>query len=254
MTRLEDAARSLYDNERDDALENYGIASNDYDRQYNMYDTDRKFAFDQDKFDVSQSNWEKEFDYNAEVDNREWNDKQYQDATGSLYSYVYNGYGYDSYEDYVKKTNSPISKQDYEAIVAQATDDRTTYNENKGYTKGQQEAQATIINYIKSGQWGGLSNKIKDQLVRESGMSASYWKSQEAAYGAAGAAAGAATVSPADFAGVMKYAEQIAKQGPDQLYGYLIYQLGDSDLAVDIYNMFYDPDTGKLIYDFDEEE
>ena len=175
MTRLEDAARSLYDNERGDALENYGIASDDYDRQYNMYDNDRKFAFDQDKFDMSQSNWMKEFYYNQEVNDREWDDKQYRDAKDSLYSYIYNGHVYSSYEDYVEKTGSPISKQDYEATVGQATSDRA----NKGYTKGQQEAQATIMNYIKSGQWGGFSNVIKNKLVRESGMSADYWKSCE---------------------------------------------------------------------------
>lgn len=235
MTKLEDAARSLYDSQRDDALENYGIASDDYDRQYNMYDTDRKFAFEQDKFDVSQSNWQQQFDYTKKLDSKEdlkemlyYNpDMTYQDflnafpdsdlvsssyefeaikvavgnkrehdtqeqtdaaydtAYSSLYAYIYSNHSYDSYEDYVEKTGSPLSRQDYETIVAQATDDRATDNENKGYTKGQLEAQATIMNYIESEQWGGLSEEEKADLISKSGMSASYWRSVPAPDGAA---------------------------------------------------------------------
>ena len=256
MNKLEDAARSLYDSQRGDALENYGIASDDYDRQYNMYDNDRKFAFDQDKFDVSQSNWEAEFDREGQLYDDEKATATKNDFMDDVYTEFY-FMGSDtlagvSWEDYKEEFEAQgLTERDFNNLKSQAV---KSQNEENKAASDEEAAEATdmIIMCMESGRWDKMSNSQKRQWIDASGKSMSYWKVYELNQN--NAAEGKPALSAEDFSTVMKYAEPLAKQGPKQLFEYLTYLLGNSDLATDIYNTFYDPDTGELIYDFDKEE
>lgn len=78
MSKLEQAAREMYQQDRNDKLNSLGMLSDAYDREYgeygdklNQWNTDRNFAYQQAQ-DVLANQWkQKEWDYNMSQD--EWN-------------------------------------------------------------------------------------------------------------------------------------------------------------------------------------
>ncbi len=78
MSKLEQAAREMYQQDRSDKLNNLGVLSDAYDREYgaygdklNQWNTDRNFAYQQAQ-DALANQWkQKEWDYNMSQD--EWN-------------------------------------------------------------------------------------------------------------------------------------------------------------------------------------
>ena len=78
MSKLEQAAREMYQQDRSDKLNSLGVLSDAYDREYgeygdklNQWNTDRNFAYQQTQ-DALASQWkQKEWDYNMSQD--EWN-------------------------------------------------------------------------------------------------------------------------------------------------------------------------------------
>lgn len=78
MSKLEQAAREMYQQDRNDKLSSLGILSDAYDREYgeygdklNQWNTDRNFAYQQAQ-DALANQWkQKEWDYNMSQD--EWN-------------------------------------------------------------------------------------------------------------------------------------------------------------------------------------
>ena len=78
MSKLEQAAREMYQQDRNDKLNSLGMLSDAYDREYgeygdklNQWNTDRNFAYQQAQ-DALANQWkQKEWDYNMSQD--EWN-------------------------------------------------------------------------------------------------------------------------------------------------------------------------------------
>lgn len=78
MSKLEQAAREMYQQDRSDKLNSLGVLSDAYDREYgeygdklNQWNTDRNFAYQQTQ-DALANQWkQKEWDYNMSQD--EWN-------------------------------------------------------------------------------------------------------------------------------------------------------------------------------------
>nr|DAH93448.1 MAG TPA: hypothetical protein [Caudoviricetes sp.] len=78
MSKLEQAAREMYQQDRSDKLNSLGVLSDAYDREYgaygdklNQWNTDRNFAYQQAQDALSNQWKQKEWDYNMSQD--EWN-------------------------------------------------------------------------------------------------------------------------------------------------------------------------------------
>ena len=125
----------------------------------------------------------------------------------------------------------------------------------QSYSPANLEAQEEIMQYMSDGySWKRLSNSEKRQLIEASGKDQRYWKSYELLL-KSGSAKQFTTDQLFD---IMSNAEKFAKLGADQLYGWLSNTLGDTQMATDIFAIYYevDPETGETTskIDFDDED
>ena len=103
MSKLEQAAQEMYQQDRSDKLNNLGVLNDAYSREYgeytdqlNQWNTDRSFAYQQEQ-DALSNDWkQKEWDYNLSQD--EWNKAAQQAETMAAYG-DFSGYQALGYTD-----------------------------------------------------------------------------------------------------------------------------------------------------------
>jgi hypothetical protein len=171
MTKLEDAARALYDSQRGDAVENYGIAQGMYDRQYSEWQDNRNFGYQQSQ-DAEKDAREEikvqlEANANGEISPEllaasGWSEGTiqayrdlYAEAEGEdvekvakehLTTWIANG-GSVTGDDVPDEIKAYIQASGYsEAELAQMA-------ENRGYTTSQKQAQEQVLTQFAAGRY-----------------------------------------------------------------------------------------------------
>lgn len=136
MSKLEQAAQEMYQQDRSDKLNNLGVLNDAYSREYgeytdqlNQWNTDRSFAYQQAQ-DALSNDWkQKEWDYNLSQD--EWNKAAQQAETMAAYG-DFSGYQALGY------TDSQINqmRQAYQIAQAAKAQSGTTQSSGSGGSSG----------------------------------------------------------------------------------------------------------------------
>ena len=180
MGKLEDAARALYDSQRSEAMENYNLAQNMYDRKYSEYQDQRNFAYGEYRDSVGDAQWadtvetnQANINQNQENIDREWDHKvgrdAEEDARTRLKNHIANG----------GNVTGDVSEEIQSLITASglSMDELEQMQNNRGFTNSQLEAQEELMMAITAGV-GNTS--YLNNLVKRSGRSKEYWKAYEA--------------------------------------------------------------------------
>jgi hypothetical protein len=194
MEKLEDAARSLYDSQRQEKMDALSVASSIYDRDRAAYETGYANDYAKHRDDVGDQKWQAEQDYRAGQDAKADADalKSEWITTISNAAYNANGLDYNAYKDNIPKDangNPIISEAEFNAIVNAAvqgykSDTWAQTNAEKA------DADARIESYIHNGswQWGDWDNDGKvgeydtdgegsaDKFFAGSSQGEAYWK------------------------------------------------------------------------------
>lgn len=146
MENLENAARSLYDTERQELMDRYNIANDIYQQGVNeqRYIEERDYQRGRDA--ISDTWRQIEWDYMTEKDKKEENKKAIEDLETEMYNLAYSGNG--SWPQFKERTTAlGLTKDDYERVVHDAND---AYDEANRVAsdKAAAEAYKTRVSYF----------------------------------------------------------------------------------------------------------
>lgn len=139
MENLENAARSLYDTERQELIDRYNIAND-------MYTQQRDEARYIDERDYQRGRYATEWDYKISQDKKEENEKAIEDLETEMYNLAYSGNG--SWPQFKERATAlGLTKDDYERVVHDAND---AYDEANRVAsdKAAAEAYKTRVSYF----------------------------------------------------------------------------------------------------------
>ncbi len=150
MTKLEDAARALYDSQRAEAKDNYGIAQGMYDRQYGEYVEDKNFGYQQYRDNVGDAQWadtqyvnQYNTEWNQDFQEGQYADSQTKDEADNLEETLY--YAPDTYPDYASykaaNPNTQITEAQFNQIKAKAAGMYAENNKEWNYKTATDEEQ-----------------------------------------------------------------------------------------------------------------
>ena len=187
MEKLEDAARSLYDSQRQEKMDALNVASSIYDRDRAAYETG--YAND---YKLWEEDYARGRDAKADADalKSEWI------TTISNAAYNANGLDYNEYMANIPKDANGypiISKAEFDAIVNAAVQGykSDTWAQTQSETeRAEEKANESIMSYINNGswQWGDWDNDGKvgeydtdgegsaDKFFAGSSQGENYWK------------------------------------------------------------------------------
>ena len=135
MENLENAARSLYDTERQELIDRYNIANDMYQRDYQRG-----------RDAIADQRYATEWDYKMSQDKKEENEKAIEDLEKEMYNLAYSGNG--SWPQFKERATAlGLTKDDYERIVHDAND---AYDEANrvAFEKAEAEAYKTRVSYF----------------------------------------------------------------------------------------------------------
>lgn len=198
MEKLEDAARSLYDSQRQEKMDALSVATSIYNRDNAAYESGYANDYNKWRADVGDQQWQAEQDYQADQDAKadatalksEWI------TTISNAAYNADGLDYNTYKDNIPKDangNPIISKAEFNAIVnaaVQGYKSDTWEQTNAENANAEADADARIESYIHNGswQWGDWDNDgmvgeydtdgegFADEFFAGSSQGENYWK------------------------------------------------------------------------------
>lgn len=164
MEKLEDAARSLYDSQKAEALNAYNVAAGDYDRQRGVYESDRSFEYGKYRDGVDDAKWADGMEYGAYrdgVSDAKWQDEQ---ETGQFNTdREYNDNQIAAGSENVKSTIKNGGKLDW------ATWSQTVIGQKAiaaGYTEAQFKADVTdATNQKNNGNKATNDNEIRQRVT-----------------------------------------------------------------------------------------
>ena len=135
MENLENAARSLYDTERQELMDRYNIANDIYQRDY-QHGRDA----------IADARYNAEWEYKTSQDKKEENEKAIEDLETEMYNLAYSGNG--SWPQFKERATAlGLTKDDYERVVHDAND---AYDEANRVAsdKAAAEAYKTRVSYF----------------------------------------------------------------------------------------------------------
>ena len=121
MENLENAARSLYDTERQELMDRYNIANDMYQQGVNeqRYIDERDYQRGRDA--IADARYNAEWEYKTSQDKKEENEKAIEDLETEMYNLAYSGNG--SWPQFKERATAlGLTKDDYEQIVHDAND------------------------------------------------------------------------------------------------------------------------------------
>lgn len=121
MENLENAARSLYDTERQELMDRYNIANDMYTQQRDeaRYIDERIYQRGRDA--IADQRYATELEYKISKDKKEENEKAIEDLETEMYNLAYSGNG--SWPQFKERATAlGLTKDDYEQIVHDAND------------------------------------------------------------------------------------------------------------------------------------
>ena len=121
MENLENAARSLYDTERQELMDRYNIANDMYQQGVNeqRYIDEWDYKMSQDA--IADQRYATEWEYKTSQDKKEENKKEIEDLKTEMYNSAY--YGNGSWPQFKERATAlGLTKDDYERIVHNAND------------------------------------------------------------------------------------------------------------------------------------
>ena len=135
MENLENAARSLYDTERQELMDRYNIANDMYQRDYQRG-----------RDAIADQRYATEWEYKTSQDKKEENEKAIEDLETEMYNLAYSGNG--SWPQFKERATAlGLTKDDYERVVHDAND---AYDEANRVAsdKAAAEAYKTRVSYF----------------------------------------------------------------------------------------------------------
>lgn len=146
MENLENAARSLYDTERQELMDRYNIANDMYQQGQNeqRYIDEREYQRGRDA--IADQRYATEWDYKTSQDKKEENEKAIEDLETEMYNLAYSGNG--SWPQFKERATAlGLTKDDYERVVHDAND---AYDEANRVAsdKAAAEAYKTRVSYF----------------------------------------------------------------------------------------------------------
>ena len=135
MENLENAARSLYDTERQELMDRYNIANDMYQRDYQRG-----------RDAIADARYNAEWEYKTSQDKKEENEKAIEDLETEMYNLAYSGNG--SWPQFKERATAlGLTKDDYERVVHDAND---AYDEANRVAsdKAAAEAYKTRVSYF----------------------------------------------------------------------------------------------------------
>ena len=135
MENLENAARSLYDTERQELMDRYNIANDMYQRDYQRG-----------RDAIADARYNAEWEYKTSQDKKEENEKAIEDLETEMYNLAYFGNG--SWPQFKERATAlGLTKDDYERVVHDAND---AYDEANRVAsdKAAAEAYKTRVSYF----------------------------------------------------------------------------------------------------------
>ena len=224
MSKLEQAAREMYQQDRSDKLNSLGMLSDAYDREYgeyvdklNQWNTDRNFAYQQAQ-DALANQWkQKEWDYNMSQD--EWNNATQQAEMMASYG-DFSGYKALGY------TDSQINQMRQAYQIAQAAKAKSG---RSGSSEGKKSGDSGMkLSVAKGNAKQGIFTQDVLDAFHKNGYSDEYL---ESAYGyERPSAAGSGNVP--NFGDLKRSIQTLVAQG-------------SGDRAFQLYNQYFDSLSSK---------
>lgn len=156
MENLENAARSLYDTERQELMDRYNIANDIYQQGVNeqRYIEERDYQRGR---DAKEDTWrEIEWSYMTDQDKKEENEKAIEELETEMYNLAYSGNG--SWPQFKERATAlGLTKDDYEQIVHIANDSYDEAN-RVASDKAAAEEYNTRVSYF---------DKYVDRLLKD---------------------------------------------------------------------------------------
>ena len=222
MSKLEQAAREMYQQDRSDKLNSLGVLSDAYDREYgeygdklNQWNTDRNFAYQQAQ-DALANQWkQKEWDYNMSQD--EWNKAAQQAEMMASYG-NFSGYKALGY------TDSQIESMRQAYQIAQTAKAKSGSSGSSGSSGGKKSGDSGMkLSVAKDNAKQGIFTQDVLDAFHNAGYSDDYL---ESAYGYERlSAAGSGNVP--NFGDLKRSIQTLVAQG-------------SGDRAFQLYNQYFD--------------
>lgn len=222
MSKLEQAAREMYQQDRSDKLNSLGVLSDAYDREYgeygdklNQWNTDRNFAYQQAQ-DALANQWkQKEWDYNMSQD--EWNKAAQQADMMASYG-DFSGYKALGY------TDSQINQMRQAYQIAQTAKAKSGRSGSSGSSGGKKRRDSGMkLSVAKDNAKQGIFTQDVLDAFHNAGYSDEYL---ESAYGyEQPSAAGSGNVP--NFGDLKRSIQTLVAQG-------------SGDRAFQLYNQYFD--------------
>ena len=222
MSKLEQAAREMYQQDRSDKLNSLGVLSDAYDREYgeygdklNQWNTDRNFAYQQAQ-DALANQWkQKEWDYNMSQD--EWNKAAQQAEMMASYG-NFSGYKALGY------TDSQIESMRQAYQIAQTAKAKSGSSGSSGSSGGKKSGDSGMkLSVAKDNAKQGIFTQDVLDAFHNAGYSDEYL---ESAYGyEQPSAAGSGNVP--NFGDLKRSIQTLVAQG-------------SGDRAFQLYNQYFD--------------
>ena len=222
MSKLEQAAREMYQQDRSDKLNSLGVLSDAYDREYgeygdklNQWNTDRNFAYQQAQ-DALANQWkQKEWDYNMSQD--EWNKAAQQADMMASYG-DFSGYKALGY------TDSQIESMRQAYQIAQTAKAKSGRSGSSGSSGGKKRRDSGMkLSVAKDNAKQGIFTQDVLDAFHNAGYSDEYL---ESAYGyEQPSAAGSGNVP--NFGDLKRSIQTLVAQG-------------SGDRAFQLYNQYFD--------------
>lgn len=185
MSKLEDAARALYDSQRAEAKDNYNIAQGMYDRQYGEWQDERNFGYGVYRDTVGDAQWKDEQITSQSNEDREWDytiatDEQ-ADARNQMLMQFSEG-------------TFPTTEEEIAALAEATGWDAATIAAYQAYyedlasdeaaadaTEESLEADSVLMDLLGSGMtWEEINSNDKyDEYVENSTFGEDYWSNIE---------------------------------------------------------------------------
>lgn len=185
MSKLEDAARALYDSQRAEAKDNFVIAQGMYDRQYGEWENERDFGFGVYQDSVRNAQWKDEMITSQSNEDREWDytvatDEQADARDQALVRF--------------REGDFPESEEEIAALMEATGWDAATITAYQSYyedintdeaaadaTEESLEADSVLMDLLGSGMtWEEInSNPEYAQYVESSTFGEDYWTNIE---------------------------------------------------------------------------
>lgn len=207
MENIENAARSLYDTERQELMDRYNIANDIYQQGVNEQRYMEEKIYQRSRDAIADQWRATEWEYKISKDKKEENEKAIEDLKNEMHIAAY--YGNGSWPQFKERATAlGLTKDDYEQIVHNANRAYDTDAYGLGNTKASIDATEELETRIKNGE----DISTLTDLITLSGKPASWWAAYqsyefsnkaeadaaEAAADAAEAAADAAAAASAE--------------------------------------------------------